>query len=261
MEELLKLAKEDLETAQLLYKGKKYSNALYHYHQSVEKAGKYIGLSIGGISEAQLTDISHDPIKVFKLLFKYFDKQSDGLLPPVDPHLFTNAKQIIDLESEEDIVKSAWNMLTSISNEGKIINEEQFPSPFDAVVDYICKTIPDFNLGLDDELFKQYAAMRLKNQAVNTIIFINFGIKILQVLLINSLICSKFKPDQFRYPSDKLGNPVEYFNENNALIRDLHFFINSMNIPIEFALKINWREPYFNYLGTNNNQQYNNNKA
>jgi len=241
MENLLKLAKEDLETAQILYKEKKYSNSLYHYHQSVEKTSKYIGLSIGGISEAQLSDISHDPIKVFKLLFKHFDKQSDGLLPPLDPHLFTNAKQIIDSGSEEEIVKSAWNMLLLISNERKIIDEEKFSSPFDAIADYIHKTIPSLNLGLEDELFKQYAAVRLNHQAVNTIILINYGIKILQVLLINSLICSKFKPDQFRYPSDKLGNPAEYFNEDNAFIRDLHFFIDSMNIPIEFGSKINWK--------------------
>lgn len=242
MEQYLKLAKEDLETAQLLYKSKKYSNALYHYHQSVEKASKFIGLSIGGISEKQLTDINHEPIRVFKFLLKHFEKQSDGLLPPVDPHLFTNAKQIFNLESEEEIVRSAWNMLKSISNEGKIINEEQFPSHFDAVVDYISKIIPNFNLGLDDELFKQYAAVRLKDEAIKTIIFINFGIKILQVLLINSLICCKFKPDQFRYPTNNLGNPVEYFNENNPLIRELHFFMTSMNIPIEFAPKINWNQ-------------------
>lgn len=242
MEQYLKLAKEDLETAQLLYKGKKYSNALYHYHQSVEKASKSIGLSIGGISEKQLTEISHEPIKVFKFLLKHVEKQLDGLLPPVDPHLFTNAKQIIDLESEEEIVRSAWNMLKSISNEGKIINEELFPSHFDAVVDYISKTVPNFNLGLDNESFKRHAALRLKYEAIKTITFINFGIKILQVLLINSLICSKFKPDQFRYPTNNFGNPVEYFNENNPLIRDLHFFMNSMKIPIEFAPKINWNQ-------------------
>jgi len=35
MIKLLELAKEDLEVSQLLNKEKKYSNALYHYHQSV----------------------------------------------------------------------------------------------------------------------------------------------------------------------------------------------------------------------------------
>lgn len=242
MDQYLKLAKEDLETAKLLYNGRKYSNALYHYHQSVEKTSKFIGLAIGGISEKQLKVISHEPIKVFKFLLNHSEKQSGGMLPPVDPNVFTNAKKIIDLESEEEIVKSAWNMLKSISNEGKTINEEHFPSHFDAVVDYISKTIPNFNLGLDNKVFKKYAAVRLKDEATKTIIFINFGIKILQVLMINSLICSKFKPDHFRYPTDNLGNPAEYFNEYNPLIRDLYFFMNSMNIPIEFAPKINWNQ-------------------
>lgn len=242
MNEYLKLAQEDLEAAKLLFKQKKYSNALYHYHQCVEKTSKSIGLSIGGITEGQFADIRHEPIKVFKLIFNYFEKQYVGLLPPVDPHIFTNAKQIIDLESEEATVASAWNMLKSVINEKKIINEELFHSPFEAVVDYIKKTFPNVDLGFDNELFKKYAAVRLKNQAINTILLINFGIKILQILLINALICAKFKPDQFRYPSNKIKNPIEYFNENNAFIKDLHFFLNSMNIPIEFAPKINWKQ-------------------
>lgn len=245
MEQYLKLAKEDLETAQLLYKCKKYSNALYHYHQSVEKASKFIGLSSGGISEKQLTSISHEPIRVFKFLFNHIEEQSGGILPQVDPHLFTNAKKIIDLESEEEIVRSAWNLLTTIINEVKAIDEEQFPTHFDAIVDYISKTIPSVNMGLDNKLFKQYAAMRLKDESTKIIVFINFGVKILQILLVNSLICSKFRPDQFRYPTNNLGNPVEYFNEGNPIIRDLQYFMNSMNISIEFAPKINWNQGSF----------------
>lgn len=236
------LAKEDLETAKLLYKQKKFSNSLYHYHQSVEKTSKHIGLAIGGITEAQLTDIRHEPIKVFKLLFKYFEKQSPGLIPPVDPHIFTNAKQIISSNSEQVIVKSAWNMLKSIANEGKIINEEQFPSPFDAVIDYLSKTHPDIDLGFENELLKKYTEVSLRNQTINTIFLINYGTKILQILFINSLICSKFKPDQFRYPSSEIQNPIEYFNDKNALIQDLHFFLDSMEIPITFTPKLNWKQ-------------------
>lgn len=243
MYEYLNLAKEDIDTAKLLYKERKYSNALYHYHQSVEKTSKYIGFSIGGISEKQFISIRHDPIKVFKLLFRYFEKESKGLLPAIDPHIFTNAKQIIVFESEEIIVKSTRNMLKSISNEKKVINDEQFSSPFEAVIDYIKKTLPNFDLGFgNNELFKKYATASLKGQAINTILLINYGIKILEILLVNSLICAKFKPDEFRYPSNKIKNPIEYFNESNALIENLDFFLNSMNIPIELAPKINWKQ-------------------
>jgi Uncharacterized conserved protein related to C-terminal domain of eukaryotic chaperone, SACSIN len=240
MKQYLKLAREDLEAAQLLYEGKKYSNALYHYHQSVEKASKSIGLAIGGVSEKQLTDISHEPIKVFKLLFTYFWKQSDDRLPKPDFHMFTNAKQVICSGSEEEAVRSARNMLKSIGDEGKIINEELFPTPFDAVIDHIGRAMPDVNLGLDSESLKHYVAMRLKDEVLNTILLVNRGMKILQILMINSLVCCKFKPDQFRYPTNSLGSPIEYFNENNPLVRDLHFFMNSMKIPFEFAPKIKW---------------------
>ena len=243
MSDLLELAKEDLEVSQLLYNEKKYSNALYHYHQSLEKAVKHVGLSIGGISESQLkNDIKHDPIKVFKILFKYFSDRSNGLLPPIDTNLFTNAKQIIDCSSDSEVVNGAWNMLKSICNEERIIKEDQFPSAFDAVCYYIGTIMPELNLGLDNKLFKQYAAVRLRNEAINTICIINYGTKILQVLLVNSLLISKFKPDDFRYSNEKIGNPMEYFNESNPIIRDLHFFINSMNIPINYAAKINWKQ-------------------
>lgn len=241
MEDLLKLAKEDLEVANLLYDNKKYSNSLYHYHQSVEKSIKYIGLSIGGITSQQLNkEISHNPINAFKILFKYFKKQSNGLLPDIDPHLFINAKRIIDSGSEKEVVNRAWNLIKSITNEGRIINEDQFTTAFEAVCDYIKRIVPEMDLGLDNNPYKQLVAITLEKEAKNTIILINYGMKILQVLLMNSLICSKFKPDNFRYPSDALGNPVEYFDENNALIIDLPLFMKSMNIPIEFADKINW---------------------
>ncbi|MDD2286241.1 MAG: HEPN domain-containing protein [Paludibacter sp.] len=242
MKNLLGLAKEDLDVAKILYKEKKYSNSLYHYHQCVEKVVKYVGLSIGGISETQIKkEISHDPIKVFKFLFKYFCDQSGGLLPPIDTNILTNAKQLIESSSDEEIVNEAQNMLKEICDEENIIKEEQFPSPFDAVCDYFNKVIPGLDLGLDNKLFRKYAAVRLKNETKNTIIFINYGTKILQILLVNVLICSKFKPDEFRYSSEKIGNPVEHFNENNSLIRNLYFFINSMNIPVDFSGKINWK--------------------
>lgn len=242
MEDLLKLAKEDLEVAQLLYDNNKFSNSFYHYHQSVEKSIKYIGLSIGGITYQQLNkEIGHDPIKAFKHLFKYFKEQSNGLIPDIDPHFLTNTKKAIESGSEKEVVSGAWNAIKSISNERMVINHDQFPTAFDAVCDYIKRVAPSMDLGLDKNPYKQLVAKTMEKDAANTIILINYGMKILQVLLINSLICSRFKPDNLRYPSDEFGNPIEYFNENNVLIIDLPLFMKSMNIPIEFAGKIKWK--------------------
>jgi len=248
MEELIKLADDDIQTTLILYKEKKYSNALYHYHQSVEKTVKYIGLSIGGITEAQLLEIRHDPIKVFMNLFNFFSSKSKGLLPPVDPHLITNAKQIINIWSYEDIVSGASNMIKSICNEPKIINEEQFPSSFEALCHHISIVAPEINLGLENELFKKYASLRLDDEAKKTILVINYGSKTLQILLANSLLCSKFKPDELRYPSNKLGNPIVHFNESNSIIKGLPFFINSMKGVIEISTMINWKKDPLSFV-------------
>jgi len=241
MKELLNQAKEDLEISQLLYENKKYSNALYHFHQSVEKSVKSIGLSIGGINSKQLqSDIRHNPIKVFKHLFKYFASNSGGFLNDPDPHLFTKAKGIIDSRTEEDVIEEVSNMLKSIYDEPKNINEEEYSSPLDAFCSYVNKVLPEIDLKLDSEYNRKQVELRLGNDIINTINIINYGTKILQILLTNSLLCCRFRPDEFRYSSEKFGNPVDYFNENNPIVKELEFLISSMSIPVKFGLEIKW---------------------
>lgn len=243
MEEMLLIAKADLDTARILYKKKEYTNALYHYHQCVEKVVKFIGLSTGKISEEQLSkEIRHDPIKVFKSLLDYASEQLIGILPTIDKHLFTNARQIVDSKSEEFIVDLVKTTIRSICNEKKIIDEKKYPSHFDAVCDYISKVLPEFDLGLSNLAVKQYTEIRLKNQVEIFLFFTNYGIKILQILLMHTLICSKFKPDDFRYSNPKIGNPVEYFNKNNPFIKELPYLMKSMKLPMKYAGQINWSQ-------------------
>ena len=245
MDELLLLAKEDFDVVQILYKEKKYSNALYHYHQCVEKSVKYIGLSIGGISEDQLNkDIKHDPTKVFKYLFKYVVEQSNGLVPPIDPYLFSNTKQDIESKSEAEIIGEAIRDIKAICNEEKLINEDKYPTHFDAVCNYISNVLPDLDTNMDNEMLRLYIAKRLEPQIEKTIIFINYGIRILRILMIHSFVCWKFRPDDCRYSSAKFGNPVIYFSDKNPIIKNLPFLIKSMNIPITFAREIDWRQGF-----------------
>jgi len=240
---MLKLAKEDFETAQLLVQKKKYSNALYHYHQSVEKTLKYIGLSTGKISEAQLIkNIRHNPINVFRILFDNISEQYKGLIPPVDPNIFDEAKNIIESNSEEYLVSQVIDNLKAICNEKIIIDEDQYPSKLDALADYVSKVFPSMvnEYKFENEIEKKYVAICLKAEIDNTILFVNYGIKMLQILLMHSLICCKHTPDSFRYSSTQIGNPVEYFNEQNPIIIGLPFLLKTMNIPITFAGNINW---------------------
>lgn len=163
-------------------------------------------------------------------------------MPPFDPYLFSSAKQIIDSTSESYIVDEITRNIISICNEEKVINEDQYPSHFDAVCDYISKVMPNANLSFDSDIIKQCVAVQMLNEVDDVIIFINHGIRMLQILMLNSLVCCKFKPDDFRYASSKLGNPADYFNETSPFILGLPFFIKSMNIPITFAGTINWKK-------------------
>ncbi|WP_083564123.1 HEPN domain-containing protein [Chryseobacterium carnipullorum] len=45
--DLLQLARNDINIAELLFNNNIFSNAIYFYHQAVEKAVKYLGLRIG----------------------------------------------------------------------------------------------------------------------------------------------------------------------------------------------------------------------
>jgi hypothetical protein len=245
MEDWLKLAKEDLDTSGILYRKQKYSYALYHYHQSVEKTMKYIGLSTGKISEKQLIkDIRHDPINVFRWLFRIINEQYAGLLPPVNPNFFEEAEQLIRVTSEDQLINQVIDSIKTVCNDKKIIDEDKYPSHLDAIQDYVSKTFPDMarNFEFKSELHKQYTAVALRDKIVDAIIFVNYGLKILYILLMHSLLCWKYKPDSFRYTNAQVGNPMEHFNHSNPIVIKLPSLLKTMNFAITLASDINWKQ-------------------
>ncbi len=240
MEEMLLLAKEDSEVAKLLLKNCKYTNSLYHYHQCVEKTIKYVGWSMECITELDLKEISHNPIIVFKKLVNLFSTKYKGLISPPDKHLFTNAKQIVDSKSDEFLINNAGLMLKESFGEKYLIEENKNQTPLQALESFIknndYKTMKDLN----GNLIVANIALLNDELILNTIRTINYGTKILQVLLVNALICSKYKPDDFRYSSSKIGNPLSYFNSENYIVKNLHYFIDSMDIPLKYSEHILW---------------------
>lgn len=245
MKEMLLIAKSDLDTARKLYRGKKYSDSLYHYHQCVEKTVKYIGLSTGIIADEQLSkEIKHDPIKIFKILLEYASEQLDSILPPIDKHIFTNAKQIIDSESEDFIVNQVKTTIKSISNEKNAIDVNKYSSHFDAVCDHIAKIIPEMASSLKNLDGNQYLQLKFRDQVEDFLLFINYGVKILEILLMNALICCKYKPDDFRYFNSKIGNPLRYFKKKNPFIKNLPYLMKSMELPLKYAGQIKWSQNF-----------------
>lgn len=64
-EELIKIAKKDLQASKILYRNKLYPQAVFYSQQSVEKLNKALGLIMGQVKEEDLQkEIGHISIKI-----------------------------------------------------------------------------------------------------------------------------------------------------------------------------------------------------
>lgn len=65
-EEFLKIAKKDLKATKILYKNRLYSQALFYFAQSVEKANKGFALTSNKYSEKDMLNFKHDATRIYK---------------------------------------------------------------------------------------------------------------------------------------------------------------------------------------------------
>jgi hypothetical protein len=239
-EDLIKIAETDIRASKILYDNKLYTQALFYFQQSVEKVSKYIGLQMACISESMLKNISHDPTKVFAKMFSHLSNKCDGVLPPINPHEITNAKQIVQQTDEHIATAVLKQNINEIIKAPNPINTYG-KSEFDAVIDYISTLMPDYDLGLDNPLLRKYTEVKLQEQTHNIIIYINIGQRLLLLLMLYSLFLSRYKVDDFRYLSESFGNPINYFNDEHAFVIELknHIYIMSSYI-IPNSLNITW---------------------
>lgn len=65
--ELLEIAKMDLQASKVLYENRLYSQAIFYFQQSVEKANKAFALITNQVDEKELPKkIGHEPIKIYE---------------------------------------------------------------------------------------------------------------------------------------------------------------------------------------------------
>jgi|WetSurMetagenome_2_1015567.scaffolds.fasta_scaffold13357_1 hypothetical protein len=232
---LLKISKSDMESSLDLYKCSKYPQALFFFQQSVEKVTKYIGLQFHCIEESDLQrKIRHDPVKVFRILFDKFISDPNKIIN-IGPYSLTNIKQIVKNSCEAECINVAKNQIEEILNEPKRIDENK--KPFDAVCDYLSNFINIKDLGLDNIKIESIPESRIENEIKK----ITYGTQILKFLLIISLVISKYRIDDFRYPSEKIDDPSDYFNSVNPLVKNLPYFISIMKeIVLKFSGEIEW---------------------
>ncbi|MDQ0593401.1 MULTISPECIES: HEPN domain-containing protein [Chryseobacterium] len=227
MNDLLQIARNDINTAELLFNNKIYSNAIYFYHQAVEKAVKYLGLRIGVIDTDDLRrKISHNPIKVFKIL----DEKENIFGGQGIDNFASIIKQLTDEQlvnnTLSEIEKSTRNLYDLDSNISSFQNFKNY------IVDKNFEEKESL-LSIEENAYYNKMASDFFNQ-------LNVGATIMRMLFLNSCLCTKYSLDSYRYSSTEVGDPIEYFSINNPIILKLDIFIKSVKICLSQLNVIKW---------------------
>lgn len=227
MNDLLQIARNDINTAELLFNNKIYSNAIYFYHQAVEKAVKYLGLRIGVIDTDDLRrKISHNPIKVFKIL----DEKENIFGGQGIDNFASIIKQLTDEQlvnnTLSEIEKSTRNLYDLDSNISSFQNFKNY------IVDKNFEEKESL-LSIEENAYYNKMASDFFNQ-------LNVGATIMRMLFLNSCLCTKYSLDSYRYSNNEVGDPIEYFSINNPIILKLDIFIKSVKICLSQLNVIKW---------------------
>ncbi|MPT32714.1 MAG: HEPN domain-containing protein [Chryseobacterium sp.] len=233
MNDLLPLAQTDIKSAELLFNNKIYSNAIYFYHQAVEKAVKYLGLRIGVIDIQDLRrKISHNPIKVFKILDEkenIFDGQG-----------IDNFSSMIKLLTDEQLVNRTLSEIEKSTR--NLYDLDSKISFFQNFKNYIIDKNfeeKELLLSIKENAYYNKMASDFFNQ-------LNVGATIMRMLFLNSCLCAKYSLDSYRYSSNEIGDPIEHFSINNPIILKLDIFIKSINICVSQLPTIKWENEKYN---------------
>lgn len=240
---LIKISKEDLKSSIVLYENKNYTQALFCFHQAVEKATKYLALSCGVTEDDFKKKIKHDGIKLFSKIFKNIQNQND-LIPSFYDSNFLDDLERIKIEfkllSDQEIVSSLLKQIASIYATPYPIPIQDMSKPLQLVVGYMIK------LGVTHELIvkpfteSEYVYMEkiLGISALKTIATVNLTSKIGPLLFMLIVFTNRYKVDDFRYPNSNINDPINYFTIENPYVAELMKFFPILEDTIIYIEKM-----------------------
>lgn len=240
-ENLLKISKGDLNSSVVLYENKNYAQALFYFHQSVEKAAKYLALSCGITENEFKQKIKHNGIKLLKEMAKKIGTQNEFI--PMESISFQDF-EIIDTKlktsSNQDVASFLSKQISLVYKEPFPIPIQDMSKPLQLVIDYLIK------LGVTHELVLKpfseaeyvYTEEVLKVDTLKTIATINLNSKIFPLLFSFIVFTNRYKVDDFRYPSSHIGNPLDYFTIDNPYVVELPKFFPVLEKTINLIEKM-----------------------
>lgn len=215
-------SQEDISSSKILLNSRKYSHAIYHFQQSVEKSCKYLGLTINAINIDKLREISHNPQKIFDIIFS--SKIITNVYQDNNYNLFKNEIQKLELDDKsyysftkiQEIINNPHEeRLGKLSSE--IIVEYYSNNPFSVMENSVellienAKTMKGYPKC--EEICKE---LIIRND--------DMGICVFSQMLMSFLITGTEAIT--RYPDiKKKTTPSLEFTEDKPFVRNLDFFI------------------------------------
>lgn len=233
------IAVHDIESCRVLYKNGNYSQSLFHFHQSVEKCTKHIALIMGGFDEKELKSFSHNLTKVFKEMARKFNSNKEDFDNKHIDYLIRDKQNTITNGKEDIAIHTVKKIINCELKDLPTINDK-------SIKDYYLKFCEEFapnNLKDIWCFYEHEEAYSLRLHARDIYIKDHYGPIIIEVLFMLSMFLSRYKVDDFRYPSDKIGNPINYFNKEHIWTKDAEYFIHLMeSFIVPMVREIKWDE-------------------
>lgn len=225
-ENLLKISKEDLGSSLVLYENKNYAQALFYFHQAVEKTTKYLALSCG-ITESEFKrKYGHNGIKLFKGIVIAIQNQND-LIPDITFISLLNHLEMVEAKtkslSDQDVVYSLLKEINITHATPYPISTKDLSKPLQLMIDYLKEigVTHELIVGPMSELHYEIIEQELYANTLKTIATINFNSKIIPILFFLIVFTNRYKVDDFRYPSSDIDNPSDYFTIDNMYVVEL----------------------------------------
>ena len=225
----LDLANSDIQSADILLKIKEYHNAVYHLQQSVEKSCKYIGLTYKIFTFNELRKISHDPHRVFDMLFS-----SDFYTSIFTDSNYKSFKDEMVKLTMNEIVKFSHDRIQTIIEKSHENRIGKLAS--DIVIDYYKNNPLLAYYGLIEKLLEIVRIKRgnpkcesICKQIIRRID--NIEICMLAQMLMSFLV--RGVEANSRYPDKNGINPSDIYSEESSLVQNLSFFIDKQKFCIE----------------------------
>lgn len=245
-EQLLLIAKEDLESSKILYQHGKWPQSIFFLQQAVEKSYKSIAMFQKYIDASSMKgEVGHNPLNILKMQIDQFESLKYEFInkPDAFESIVSLCKHIgYDYTSITDELKNNKNDIESFIKSCSKINltEDQLDDCLSEITAYLRKReilIKDIQTDLRTLINQENSELLTSLTGLTAQIMYEL-IGSFQILTPLSIIITSHE-QKSRYPDEKSGfNPLTYYTKDSLLIKRLPQMQKYSGVVIEWMDEI-----------------------